>query len=137
MKKNDDIKMQYVNLQPETIVMWKNYCKLKKWFYKLIGKELPYNKLEMIIDVRGMCWQVDNAPVDTAVFEPIKRYGQRDISKLRSNYTDSDVDAIHITMLVNKVRPNAFVENSIDAIRCSKYYRVIDLEKEARSFPKN
>ena len=39
--------MRQLVIKPGSIMLWKSYGKLKRWWYKLIGKNLPYNNPDL------------------------------------------------------------------------------------------
>ena len=116
-------------------MLWKSYGKLKRWWYKLIGKNLPYNNGILIRDTQTILYGISEEPFskesEVVILEPRKQYSKVETAFLNSIfYTSSDnvtSELDKICIIVNSVRPETFDMSSItlDNIINNKYYKVI------------
>lgn len=126
--------MRQLVIKPGSIMLWKSYGKLKRWWYKLIGKNLPYNNGILIRDTQTILYGISEEPFskesEVVILEPRKQYSKVETAFLNSivyassDNTTSVLDKIGIA--ANSVRPETFDMSSItlDNIINNKYYKV-------------
>lgn len=136
--------MKTIDIKAGTILLWKEYGKIKKALYKLIGKPLEYNRWNIYTkDVSHLCSSHDYVFPDAIMLEPKKIYSKKESNQLRKclifdcdsefcpsvalcgNISTKEMDRLLIA--VNSVRPNTFDSTSftLDSIKNSKYYREV------------
>ena len=128
--------MRQLVIKPGSIMLWKSYGKLKRWWYKLLGKNLPYNNGILIRDTQTILYGISGEPFskeseeEVVILEPRKQYSKVETAFLNSIfYTSSDnvtSELDKICIIVNSVRPETFDMSSItlDNIINNKYYKV-------------
>ena len=114
--------MRQLVIKPGSIMLWKSYGKLKRWWYKLIGKNLPYNNGILIRDTQTILYGI-------SVMYPIINLDDINLSAPYFVYASSDnttsvLDKIGIA--ANSVRPETFDMSSLtlDNIINNRYYKV-------------
>lgn len=127
--------MKQLVIKPGSIMLWKSYGKLKRWWYKFLGKKLPYNNGILIRDTQTILYGISEEPFskesEVVILEPRKQYSKVETAFLNSivyassDNTTSGLDKIGIA--ANSVRPETFDMYSLtlDNIINNKYYKVI------------
>ena len=87
--------MRQLVIKPGSIMLWKSYGKLKRWGYKLIGKNLPYNNGILIRDTQTILYGISEEPFskesEVVILEPRKQYSKVETAFLNSIvYASSD-----------------------------------------------
>ncbi len=117
------MKMRSIMLNAGSILLWKDYSIIRRWWSKLTNKKLKYNRYT-IISQKTELLTSDNIN-NMAIYEPIKKYSKLESGKLNIltyGFVYSK-DWKEIVALVNMVRSNTLQEsNTIDT---SKYYKRI------------
>lgn len=78
--------MRQLVIKPGSIMLWKSYGKLKRWWYKLIGKNLPYNNGILIRDTQTILYGISGEPFskeseeEVVILEPRKQYSKAEIA---------------------------------------------------------
>lgn len=115
------MKMRSIMLNAGSILLWKDYRIIRRWWSKLTNKKLKYNRYT-IISQKTELLTSDNIN-NMAIYEPIKKYSKLESGKLNIltyGFVYSK-DWKEIVALVNMVRSNTLQEsNTIDT---SKYYK--------------
>lgn len=115
------MKMRSIMLNAGSILLWKDYSIIRRWWSKLTNKKLKYNRYT-IISQKTELLTSDNIN-NMAIYEPIKKYSKLESGKLNIltyGFVYSK-DWKEIVALVNMVRSNTLQEsNTIDT---SKYYK--------------
>ena len=75
------MKIQSTMLEPGSIVVWKDYSLLKKIWYNISRKNLPYNKFTLITQKTELLSINGNFDNDTAIYEPISIVSQKQINQ--------------------------------------------------------
>lgn len=113
--------MRSIMLNAGSILLWKDYSIIRRWWSKLTNKKLKYNRYT-IISQKTELLTSDNIN-NMAIYEPIKKYSKLESGKLNIltyGFVYSK-DWKEIVALVNMVRSNTLQEsNTIDT---SKYYK--------------
>lgn len=113
--------MRSIMLNAGSILLWKDYSIIRRWWSKLTNKKLKYNRYT-IISQKTELLTSDNVN-NMAIYEPIKKYSKLESGKLNIltyGFVYSK-DWKEIVALVNMVRSNTLQEsNTIDT---SKYYK--------------
>ena len=94
--------MRQLVIKPGSIMLWKSYGKLKRWWYKLIGKNLPYNNGILIRDTQTILYGISEEPFskesEVVILEPRKQYSKVETAFLNSIvYASSDNKSIKFT----------------------------------------
>ena len=114
--------MIYTELKPGTLLLEKRYNIIKRLVYKLLKKELQYNRMT-ITSGNIMC-------TNSGVFyEPKKEYSKVEISKLNILLDDASLSVVDI---INMIRPKTITNTvwfRIDDITKNKYYKLVDGEE--------
>ena len=85
--------MRQLVIKPGSIMLWKSYGKLKRWWYKLIGKNLPYNNGILIRDTQTILYGISGEPFskkseeEVVILEPRKQYSKVETAFLNSYHT--------------------------------------------------
>ena len=131
--------IQYITINPGAILLQKDYGWLKKFWYKLRGKELPYNYFTLFGDECALINVFGNNS-GSVVVEPKKSYSKKELKSLLTliitNSKDKDTwlsswDACSSDLftLINTVRPGTFgdKESKLNALLDSRFYNVKEL----------
>ena len=114
--------MIYTELKPGTLLLEKRYNIIKRLVYRLLKKELQYNRMT-ITSGNIMC-------TNSGVFyEPKKEYSKVEISKLNILLDDASLSVVDI---INMIRPKTITNTvwfRIDDITKNKYYKLVDGEE--------
>lgn len=117
------------SLKAGSIIGWKEYSKLRRFWGKITGKDLPFNKWSVLpTDVE----LITLAGIDVIVYSPIRKYSRQELNKLDSIGGCDVNDLETLTIIINIVRPNTFVDNA-DLSKC-KYYKKINLDEESDKY---
>lgn len=121
------IKIKTILVAPGTILCWKEYNIFTRLWNKLIKRDLPYNKFN-VISANTELLTLDK--YNYIAYTPIRRYNKQEIHKLQSIYDSytTDCDWETVRTVINLVRPNTF--DSSSALEECKYYKKIDLNEE-------
>lgn len=134
MKKR--IKIKYIPLNAGTILVWKNYNFVKRMWYKVKGKELPYNRALLLRDNTEYCYV--QKLKDVKIYTPIRKYNNKEVNKLKQIISTVSCDWGEITYVANIIRPKTFnnIPLSIDNkyLSDNNYYRLIDADKESKEY---
>ena len=76
------MKVQSTMLEPGSIIVWKDYNFLKKAWYGLWNKHLPYNRFTLITQKTELLSINGNFDNETAIYEPIRKYSKLEANKL-------------------------------------------------------
>ena len=124
--------IKYITVKPGSIILTKDYGKLKKFWYKLIGKELPYNSFTLLLEEADIWHTKDDK--NTVVVQPKKNYNTKEfylLTKLVDNSvypkgypftTAYDISIEDLFTIINAVRPNTFKGIELKELLESKYY---------------
>lgn len=135
--------VKYITLNPGSLLLQKDYTWIKKAWYKLRNKELPYNYFTLfgdecaVIDIYGKHSK-------TLVVEPKKAYSKKEIKALDTLIkTNTDFDwadwfssfegkTRDLFTIINAIRPGTFSDNetNLEALLNSKFYNVKRLSDE-------
>lgn len=128
--------MEYkeLTLTPGTIVVWKSYNRLEKWWAKLRKKTLDWNSCSIVEKPITFIVNSDNTNY-FRIFKPNKAYNKQEMLECLiyslSGIAKYDFGRLFI---VNLIRPNTFdLTNSyptINILENSKYYTEVDATKE-------
>lgn len=118
-----------VTLTPGSIVFWKDYSKLRRWWAKFRKKELPYNRMKMETYKQPMCFFYSDES-EVRCFTLNKPYSNEEsVWSAVLNIRQFDINSI-----ANIVRPGTFpyTDNfTIDCLEKSKYYKEVHATKES------
>lgn len=125
------MKIQSTMLEPGSIIVWKDYNFLKKAWYSLWNKCLPYNRFTLITQKTELLSINGNFDNDTAIYEPIRKYSKLEANKLTViandlHYSKSWLD---IADVINIIRPNT-ISGPITLNEC-KYYERVKLNEKS------
>lgn len=128
------MKIQSTMLEPGSIIVWKDYSLLKKIWYNISRKNLPYNKFTLITQKTELLSINGNFDNDTAIYEPIRKYSKLEANKLAVitgslRYSNNWLD---IADIINAIRPNT-ISGSITLDKC-KYYRKISFNEKSTKY---
>lgn len=129
--------MKTITFKPGTIILWKEYSKIRKWFNKLLGKKLDYNrgiiiKTEVILYysiTQDSSWGEECA----LILEPIVDYTKQEAKKLQNTKVyDSNTMLDTLKIIVNTIRPGSVDASSTfdDLLRNKEYKVVYDFSKK-------
>jgi hypothetical protein len=123
--------MKTITFKPGTIILWKEYSKIRKWFNKLLGKKLDYNrgiiiKTDVILYypiTQDSPWGEECA----LVLEPIVDYTKQEAKKLQSTKVyDSNTMLDTLKIIVNTIRPGSVdASSTFDDLLLNKEYKVV------------
>lgn len=123
--------MKTITFKPGTIILWKEYSKIRKWFNKLLGKKLDYNrgiiiKTDVILYypiTQDSPWGEEYA----LVLEPIVDYTKQEAKKLQSTKVyDSNTMLDTLKIIVNTIRPGSVdASSTFDDLLLNKEYKVV------------
>ena len=106
-----------------SLILTKDYNKFKKFLYKLIGKELPYNALN-IVYCNTLLLTPDN--LEIKILEPIKPYSKLESTMLKvalEKWYKLQGPISHL--IINVIRPETVKsDESLNDLLNNKYYRV-------------
>lgn len=128
--------MEYktITLTPGTIIVWKDYSKLKKWWYKLRNKELDWNTYT--IACKKTDWVLNDKQLELfRIFHPKKSYNRDETLEclIYAHYPMYHNDFHSVISICNKIRPNTFEfisKGHISYLENSKYYTEVDATKK-------
>lgn len=125
------LKLKAVVLKPGTIIRWKEYKMLAKFWNKLIGKTLPYNRYAIIPEHTELL-SIGDYTVEA--YEPVRRYSKQESNRLYNIWDNSDKgdNWTDIKTIINIVRPNTF--SDLMSIENCKYYKKKDLDAESDEY---
>lgn len=128
------MKIQSTMLEPGSIIVWKDYNFLKKAWYSLWNKCLPYNRFTLITQKTELLSINGNFDNDTAIYEPIHKYSKLEANKLTViaddlHYSKSWLD---IADVINIIRPNT-ISRPITLNEC-KYYKRVKLNEKSTKY---
>lgn len=122
------MKAMSMTLDAGSVIAWKEYSPIKKFWYNLRRRELPYNKFtivpsktELIIVDGGLGFLLN-----ATVYEPIRKYSRAESGKLDLLCGDAkynNEDWVEIANIINLVRPNTF--SGPTTLDTSKYYKKV------------
>lgn len=129
--------MKTITFKPGTIILWKEYSKIRKWFNKFLGKKLDYNrgiiiKTEVILYysiTQDSSWGEECA----LILEPIVDYTKQEAKKLQNTKVyDSNTMLDTLKIIVNTIRPGSVDASSTfdDLLRNKEYKVVYDFSKK-------
>lgn len=113
------MRLRYKSLVPGAMLVYKNYPFIKKWIYKLLRKELPYNCVT-IFPHKVDLYDTFSSNSDTYLLQPNIKYSDKTRTSLEEalrRYVDNgesfSVDFTEKTIkdlvsIMNKVRPGTF-----------------------------
>lgn len=123
--------MKTITFKPGTIILWKEYSKIRKWFNKLLGKKLDYNrgiiiKTDVILYypiTQYSPWGEECA----LVLEPIVDYTKQEAKKLQNTKVyDSNTMLDTLKIIVNTIRPGSIdASSTFDDLLLNKEYKVV------------
>jgi len=133
------MEVQHIVLKPGSVLLDKNYGSIKKFWYKLIGKELPYNNFYLLSENTDFLRVSESGELfPYNIFQPKKDYNKKEINLLKhlidSNRTDLDKNIPYVSgfdmsnkdlfTIINAIRPNTFAEGetNLNKLISSKYY---------------
>lgn len=123
--------MKTITFKPGTIILWKEYSKIKMWFNKLLGKKLDYNR-GIIIDREMILYYpitLGNPLMgeNAIVLEPIVDYTKQEAKKLQSIKVYADNTALDtLKIIVNTIRPGSIdTSSTFDDLLQNKEYKVV------------
>lgn len=138
------MKIKFKTLKPGSMLIYKRHNYLKRLWYKLLKKELPYNEVVLFLkEIDLMDTFTSNSP--TLLAELKKPYSKIDITKLElaadSQLLRLDNEEFYsirfeganqtdLMNILNKVRPNTLSNNTITELINSKYYNVKRIAEE-------
>lgn len=130
------MKIKYLSLNAGTILVWKDYNFFKKLWYKIINKNLEYNRILLLRENTEYCYiQTLN---DIKIYTPIKEYNNRETNKLKLLTSTVSSDWKEIMYIINIIRPKTFnnIPSEIDNnyLANNNYYRMIDADKESKEY---
>ena len=119
------MKIQSTMLEPGSIIVWKDYSLLKKIWYNISRKNLPYNKFTLITQKTELLSINGNFDNDTAIYEPIRKYSKSEANKLAIIANDLHYSSnwLDIADAINVIRPNT-ISGPITLNECRYYKRV-------------
>lgn len=128
------MKVQLTMLEPGSIIAWKDYNFLKKAWYGLRNKHLPYNRFTLItqktelITING-CY--DN---ETAIYEPIRKYSKLEANKLAiiANDLHYSKNWLDIADVINVIRPNT-ISGPVTLEEC-RYYKKVKFNERSTEY---
>ena len=128
------MKVQSTMLEPGSIIVWKDYNFLKKAWYGLWNKHLPYNRFTLITQKTELLSINGNFDNETAIYEPIRKYSKLEANKLAVitgslRYSNNWLD---IADIINVIRPNT-ISSSITLDEC-KYYRRLNFNEKSTKY---
>lgn len=129
--------MKTITFKPGTIILWKEYSKIRKWFNKLLGKKLDYNR-GIIIKTEVILYYpiTQDSPWGeecTLILEPIVDYTKQEAKKLQNTKVyDSNTMLDTLKIIVNTIRPGSVDASSTfdDLLRNKEYKVVYDFSKK-------
>lgn len=123
--------MKTITFKPGTIILWKEYSKIKMWFNKFLGKKLDYNRgiiidREMILYysiTQDSSWGEECA----LILEPIVDYTKQEAKKLQNTKVyDSNTMLDTLKIIVNTIRPGSVdASSTFDDLLLNKEYKVV------------
>lgn len=118
-------KLMALDLEAGTIIAWKEYNPVKQLWSKVRRNRLPYNKF-LLISKKSKWLVSSRVPEEVNIFEPIKKYSDKEVSKLHIICKDYEYKKTWniIVTLVNVVRPKTL--STCDSIDNNKYYKKVD-----------
>lgn len=119
------MKVQSTMLEPGSIIVWKDYNFLKKAWYGLWNKHLPYNRFTLITQKTELLSINGNFDNETAIYEPICKYSKLEANKLAIIANDLHYSSnwLDIADVINVIRPNT-ISGPITLNECRYYKRV-------------
>lgn len=135
--------LKFKTLRPGSMLIYKQHNLFKRLWYKLLKKELPYNKVVLFLkDIDIMDTFSSQSP--TLLAELKKPYSKADLIKLESavdkyllRLDDDEFYSIQfssnktdLTKILNAVRPNTLGKDAITDLINSKYYNVKRIAEE-------
>ncbi len=134
--------IQYITLNPGSILLQKDYSWFKKFWYKLRGKELPYNYFTLF-GTESALINVWGKNTTSIVVEPKKGYSKKELKNLINIITNCNKDKDEwlssfdattkdLFITINAVRPGTFSdeETKLNSLLSSKYYNTRVLADE-------
>lgn len=128
--------IQYVTLNPGSILLQKDYSWVKKFWYKLRNKELPYNYFTLFGRETAFLHieEIKNKN-NSIILTPKKAYSKKELKNLTSliiHSTNNEDDWISsfsastkdLFIIINAIRPGTFSNEETDlaALLNSRYY---------------
>lgn len=129
------MKVKTAKYKAGSILLWKEYSLLRKVWYWLLRKKLPYNNFTVMSE-NGDYLKLAGSKVNEYLLEPKKIYSKDEVRKLDTFIGSMDTVRDLVTV-INKIRPNTIVDTDNIEVndlfdKLSKYYKVRHLldEKE-------
>lgn len=132
--------MKTLIFDPGTILIWKEYPKLKQLFSRITRKQLPYNRCTILRHSGELVGKTFFDKVEFKAFQPKKRYSTSEKKQLQREWESyyGTVNNIRkfmvnpdVLFLVNIVRPETIDFSTLDINRfeTNKYYKEIYASK--------
>lgn len=134
--------IEYITINSGAILLQKDYTWMRKLWYKLRRKQLPYNHFTLFGSECALI-NVWGKKSDSVVVEPKKAYSKKElrhlISLISTNNADKedwlsshDIKSKDLFIIINAVRPGTFNDNEtlLNALLNNKYYNIRVLADE-------
>lgn len=122
------MKLKTISLEPGAIVVWKEYSLLKRLWYKIRHKQLPWNKFYTITKPTTLL-SFKTTPISN-VYEPNKKYSQKEAKRFHI-FTSGGVytrNWITVADAINMVRSSTVDKTKCNLDNC-RYYKKVNLDE--------
>ena len=129
MEKEIKIVLKSVKVPAGAILVWKDYNIFKKLWSWITKKELPYNKIKILLEDTEFIFK---DRLNFAAITPKKKYSNAEKIELLGSADNSTV--VGITSIINKIRPHTFDNTlTITSLLRNKYYKYVDFNEECKT----
>lgn len=134
--------IEYMTIKPGSILLQKDYNWIVKLWYKLVKKELKFNKFTIFTTDCDLI-NIHGEHRDAVIAEPKKAYSKKELKRLNTfidsskkeegDWLSSDKATVSdLFIAINCVRPDTFEsKNNLNAFLDNKYYNIKELSDEA------